>query len=57
MMAALGPHAGYIVGAIGFSVVCLVVQAGVIAWQYGALKARLKALEEKGLTRRSGAGP
>ncbi len=56
MMAALGPHAGYIVGAIGFSILCLVVLAGQILWRYRGLKAQLKALEEKGLTRRSGTG-
>jgi heme exporter protein D len=50
----LGPHAAYIVGAYAGVAALVVALVAWVAWDARRVRNRLKALEERGVRRRSG---
>ena len=54
-MIELGPHAAYIVWSYAGVALLLTVLIGYVAWDARRVRARLKALEERGIRRRSAA--
>ena len=54
-MIELGPHAPYIVWSYAGVALLLAVLIGYVLWDAGRVRARLKALEERGIRRRSAA--
>lgn len=55
-MFGLGPHAGFIVAAYAAVAVTLIVTIGKIVFDYRGLGRRIRALEARGVRRRSEAG-